>query len=158
MAVSKIVLGTTVLVDLTADTVAADKLLQGYTAHGADGESITGALSPSGGSAQVAVGSITLDSVSQTISISGLGFTPARVMLIMSAGSGTTNNRVRSAYSEGNTLHCQRYYASGLLSSSLTSNYQTGSCSFGNGTISLGTGDATYAFMNGTYTYVAWAE
>lgn len=158
MAVSKIVLGTTVLVDLTADTVAADKLLQGYTAHGADGELITGALSPSGGSTQVAVGSITLGSASQTISISGLGFTPTRVMLIMSAGSGTTNNRVRSAYSEGNTLHCQRYYASGVLALSLASNYQTGSCSFGNGTISLDTGDSTYAFMNGMYTYVAWVE
>lgn len=41
--VSKVVLGTgEVLVDLTADTVAADKLLNGITAHGADGAPITG--------------------------------------------------------------------------------------------------------------------
>lgn len=41
--VSKVVLGTgEVLVDLTADTVAADKLLTGITAHGADGAPITG--------------------------------------------------------------------------------------------------------------------
>ena len=43
MANSKIVLSDgRVLMDLTADTVKADKLLKGYTAHGADGESITG--------------------------------------------------------------------------------------------------------------------
>lgn len=40
---SKIVLGNgEVLMDLTADTVKEDKLLKGYTAHGADGELITG--------------------------------------------------------------------------------------------------------------------
>jgi hypothetical protein len=40
---SKIVLGNgEVLMDLTADTVREDKLLKGYTAHGADGEPITG--------------------------------------------------------------------------------------------------------------------
>lgn len=42
MANSKIVFGGDVLMDLTADTVTKDKLLKGYTAHGADGEPITG--------------------------------------------------------------------------------------------------------------------
>ncbi len=43
MANSKIVLGNgEVLIDLTADTVVPDKLLKGYTAHGADGEVVTG--------------------------------------------------------------------------------------------------------------------
>lgn len=43
MANSKIVLGTgEVLMDLTADTVKEDKLLKGYTAHGADGEPLVG--------------------------------------------------------------------------------------------------------------------
>ena len=43
MANSKIVLGNgEVLIDLTADTVKEDKMLKGYTAHGADGEPITG--------------------------------------------------------------------------------------------------------------------
>lgn len=40
--ISKVVYGGNVLIDLTADTVAADKLLKGYTAHGADGEAING--------------------------------------------------------------------------------------------------------------------
>lgn len=42
MANSKIVFGEEVLIDLTADTIKKDKLLKGYTAHGADGEPITG--------------------------------------------------------------------------------------------------------------------
>lgn len=39
---SKIVYGGNVLIDLTADTVKAEHLIKGYTAHGADGEIITG--------------------------------------------------------------------------------------------------------------------
>lgn len=51
MAVNKVVYGTTVLVDLTEDTVTPDKLLKGETAHNAAGEPITGTLEPgSGGS------------------------------------------------------------------------------------------------------------
>lgn len=42
MANSKVVYGGRTLIDLTADTVKADKVLKGYTAHGADGEGITG--------------------------------------------------------------------------------------------------------------------
>ena len=43
--VSKVVYGTTVLVDLTADTVDAAHLASGYTAHGADGAQVSGTLS-----------------------------------------------------------------------------------------------------------------
>lgn len=43
MANSKIVLSTgEVLIDLTGDTVEASKLLKGITAHGKDGEAVTG--------------------------------------------------------------------------------------------------------------------
>lgn len=42
MAISKVVYGGNVLIDLTGDSVVADKLLKGYTAHGADGEAING--------------------------------------------------------------------------------------------------------------------
>ena len=49
MAISKVEIrntdGTTnVLVDLTGDTVTHDKILEGFTAHGADGEPIIGSL------------------------------------------------------------------------------------------------------------------
>lgn len=40
--ISKIIYGGKVLIDLTQDTVVAEKLLKGYTAHGANGEIITG--------------------------------------------------------------------------------------------------------------------
>lgn len=43
MGKSKIIFGGEVLIDLTADTVTADNLLKGFTAHGKDGEPITGA-------------------------------------------------------------------------------------------------------------------
>ena len=44
MAVNKVIYGHNVLVDLTADTVTADKLLKGATAHDASGEPITGTM------------------------------------------------------------------------------------------------------------------
>ena len=42
MATNKVVYGSTVLIDLTADTVTADKILTNYTAHDASGATITG--------------------------------------------------------------------------------------------------------------------
>lgn len=39
---NKIVYGSTVLIDLTADTVTKDKIIAGYTAHDASGAVITG--------------------------------------------------------------------------------------------------------------------
>ena len=42
MAISKVIYGGNTLIDLTADTITADKILTGYKAHGADGEPIIG--------------------------------------------------------------------------------------------------------------------
>ena len=42
MANNKVIYGNTVLIDLTADTVTADKLASGITAHDKAGEKITG--------------------------------------------------------------------------------------------------------------------
>ena len=44
MGNSKVVFNAKVLIDLTADTVAAAKLLEGATAHGKDGERVTGKM------------------------------------------------------------------------------------------------------------------
>ena len=44
MAVNKIVYNAQVLLDLTEDTVAADKLLSGFTAHDKTGAQVTGTL------------------------------------------------------------------------------------------------------------------
>lgn len=40
--VNKVVYGNTVLIDLTTDTVTADKILVSYTAHDATGNAVTG--------------------------------------------------------------------------------------------------------------------
>lgn len=42
MAINKVVYGNTVLIDLTADTITADKILASYTAHDQTGAIITG--------------------------------------------------------------------------------------------------------------------
>lgn len=42
MAISKVIYGGETLIDLTNDTVEPGKMLKGTTAHGPDGESITG--------------------------------------------------------------------------------------------------------------------
>lgn len=56
--VSKVIFGGQTIIDLTNDTVTADKLLEGYTAHGADGEVINGSckfdVDSSGATAAVA--------------------------------------------------------------------------------------------------------
>ena len=43
MAFSKVIFNGTTLMDVTSDTVAANNLLDGYTATGADGEAVAGA-------------------------------------------------------------------------------------------------------------------
>ena len=45
MGVNRVDYGGNTLVDLTRDTVTAASLLAGFTAHGADGEIITGSQS-----------------------------------------------------------------------------------------------------------------
>lgn len=42
MAISKVIYGGNTLIDLTSDTVTAEKLLKGVRAHGANGELVTG--------------------------------------------------------------------------------------------------------------------
>ena len=44
--INKVIYGNTTLLDLSRDTVTAEHLEEGYTAHNAEGEAITGTLSP----------------------------------------------------------------------------------------------------------------
>ena len=44
MAVNKVIFSGTVLLDLTSDTVTADKLASGVTAHNKAGNKITGTM------------------------------------------------------------------------------------------------------------------
>ena len=45
MAINKVIYGNTTLIDLTSDTVASEKMLQGTTAHSANGSTIIGSIS-----------------------------------------------------------------------------------------------------------------
>ena len=74
MAVNKVVYGTTVLVDLTGDTVTADKLLKGATAHDASGEQITGTMEAgSGGSSDNNCEAYHITSASATLNFKTTG-------------------------------------------------------------------------------------
>ena len=74
MAVSKVIYGTTVLVDLTGDTVTADKLLKGATAHDAAGEPVTGTLEAgSGGFSDNNCEAYHITSASAALSFKGTG-------------------------------------------------------------------------------------
>lgn len=59
--VNKVVLGSSTLIDLTADTVTPSTLMQGYTAHDKSGALITGTASATGGVTQDQDGYLVLD-------------------------------------------------------------------------------------------------
>lgn len=46
MAVNKVIYDGSAIIDLTSDTVTADKVLTGYTAHDKSGASIVGTYNP----------------------------------------------------------------------------------------------------------------
>lgn len=71
MAVNKVVYGGNTLIDLSEDTVTADKLLSGYTAHDKSGVKITGTANSGGGDSGIQAQHIT--SASEAITISGTG-------------------------------------------------------------------------------------
>lgn len=54
MAVNKVIFGGKTVIDLTADTVTAETLVEGVTAHSADGEPIVGTMRSGGGSDDMA--------------------------------------------------------------------------------------------------------
>lgn len=60
MGINKVQYGSTTLIDLTSDTVTADKLMQGYTAHDRTGALITGTATGGGSVTQDQDGFIVL--------------------------------------------------------------------------------------------------
>lgn len=48
MAINKVIYNGNILIDLTADTIIADKLLNGYNGHGRNGELIMGTMQNNG--------------------------------------------------------------------------------------------------------------
>lgn len=60
MAVSKVIYAGQTVIDLTEDTVTAETLAEGVTAHGADGEPIVGTMSGGGGGGEINTGTCTI--------------------------------------------------------------------------------------------------
>lgn len=99
MAVNKVVYGTTVLVDLTEDTVTPETLLLGQTAHRADGEPIAGTLDPNTPWAHVEVGEITPNAATTQFEADTTQGTPLGLIitLISTNDLAVTSNAIISA-------------------------------------------------------------
>lgn len=89
MANNYIKLGSETLIDLRDDTVTADKLLLGYTAHDKSGASISGSLTP------VQFGYFDTGSSKPTsYTIMGLTGTPTNIMIIKPGWQGKNNSNI----------------------------------------------------------------
>lgn len=69
--VNKVIYGDTVLVDLSADTVTPETLMEGVTAHDKSGAPIVGTGSGGGSSIEVTHGTISAGNTSITVSYTG---------------------------------------------------------------------------------------
>lgn len=153
MAVSKVVYGSNTLVDLTADTVKADKLLSGYTAHGANGNKITGTFAPS--TAKMAYGSFTGNGAS-SYTITGIGFTPTRFILLCTSKvtNGDLNGFTGAFYDGSSGKVYQIYYAAGYAGNEPNNNAPF---TIGNGTVTFGYW-ARHTVAGVSYQWIAIAE
>ena len=78
MAINKVTLGENTLIDLSGDTVSADKLAEGYTAHDKAGNAIVGTMESSVVTKPYIEYTLTADGTGyKTINIRGDGVTPA---------------------------------------------------------------------------------
>lgn len=86
MAISKVILNGTTLMDVTTDTVTADKLLSSYTATKNDGTKITGSYS--GGSINVST-YFTISNSEYTLTFNNIQSAPSAFFLLF---DNDTNN------------------------------------------------------------------
>ena len=162
MAVNKVVYGTTVLVDLTADRVSPATLLRGVTAHDAAGESITGTYEPGESTVHVETGEITLSSNSRTISITG-SFVPAHILLFADTNTNTTSGAIRMASSlDMVELSCKVLTAAslaiGIGSVVNTSINKNGTITRNGKTVTLDSGSNSRLFVRGNWRYIIWRD
>ena len=162
MAVNKVVYGTTVLVDLTADRVSPATLLRGVTAHDAAGEYITGTYEPGGSTVHVETGEITLSSNSRTISITG-SFVPAHILLFADTNTNTTSGAIRMASSlDMVELSCNVLTAAslaiGIGSVVNTSINKNGTITRNGKTVTLDSGSNSRLFVRGNWRYIIWCD
>lgn len=117
MAFAKVVLNNTTLIDLTQDTVSADKLLSGYTAHDASGTLITGTATSGGSAPTLQTKSINPSESQQTITpdtgYDGLSSVTVGAISSSYVGSGIDQNDSTDLTVSGATITVPSgYYAS----------------------------------------------
>lgn len=140
MAVNKVVYGTTVLVDLTGDTVTADGLLLGLKAHGANGEAISGTLvkvdlEPY---ADIETGSITLSENTTSFAVDTSKGEPAFISIVCVNKNGmvASASAITAVYwteiADGTVVRVMNYYSNSKRQATSNS-YGT----YSNGVLSL---------------------
>lgn len=139
---NKVIYGDEVLIDLTADTVTADTLAEGVTAHDAAGNAITGTMA-AGGGAKIATGTVT--AADKTVTVTGLDFTPTHVTLLRTE----IHNLGAIEYSHEGVSHYKS--ASTWRTGTVTRTELDGGFSLQGGTGSANT-------FNGTYNWIAWTD
>lgn len=103
MGKSKIIYNGQTLIDLTGDTVTAETLLEGITAHGADGEAILGAMK-AGGSLTVLSGTARPNTSSQDQLLINCALPEANFMLLNVEPAATISQTSTSLVSHVNYL------------------------------------------------------
>ena len=134
MAVNRVDYCGSTLVDLTADTVTAETLLQGRTAHGKDGERIIGTLNPDGEAfsptpwKEIEVGMITPTTATSELAVDLSKGTPMGLIisLISTNGISVSQNAIISASWANNKLEsvysrCVCYYKNASNRTTLSS-------------------------------------
>ena len=137
----------------TTTTATAAPILSGYTAYSNTGTLLTGTKIP------YKTGTVTA-SASTSLTISGLGFTPTAVMLMLETSVNTydsTGYTMAVSYG-GSTVWAVRSqylcYSAGYYGHYVVSGGATVTCS--SGSVSIATGSSTWNFYAGTYRYIAW--
>ena len=155
MGVNRVDYGGDTLIDLTQDTVTAASLLAGFTAHGADGEAITGTASASG--AHIAETTKSLSSNATSIAFTGLSAQPKAFMLIATTQITVSSTYYVSSVMSDGTNTYGAYVRKGSGGSSSAYQYVSSSYfswTYSNGTLTVKTQSSTYGgYFKSSVTY-----
>lgn len=152
-----IIVGNETLIDLRADTVAADKLLSGYTAHDKSGAGITGTLTP------VQTGTVSFTAttaVNGSLTLHNIQGSPTNCVIVRTDNA-TTNDggKVQKVWKIGSDTG-QQYNGDSIIVSRTIPEGVTADCV----QMSKSGTDLTITWasagdghvMNGHYTWVVW--
>ena len=114
MAVSKVALNGTTLIDISDTTATADKILTGFGAYGANGVWMSGTASGGAGASNIAQGTFTTGSTrggtgSVTTSYTGTGYPIALMVYVDGGAYNNTSGGNTTWYNSTNRYDCGWY-------------------------------------------------